>query len=361
LLRDQLITLADRADAELEADQQQDIADLLKARDRALTRRLRHQQVPDETIQAVQRYLAADRKARQDAATEPPVAKLDREHVAALRHILDSGLDLEVATVVRLLDERANVVAEHEDVTRALASVPAEAALDDLRAERDEATRAVAQANQARDNAEVAVAEATAAEDEAERRFSQLLNKAADETSVADDARRMIEHSQRVRSTLAKFRDEASRRNVDRIQTLILQSFERLARKARLITDIRIDPQTFDVELQGRDGTVLLPQQLSAGERQLLAVSMLWGLAQASGRPLPVVIDTPLGRLDGVHRNHLIERYFPQASHQVILLSTDQEIDEAAWEKLRPHVGHTYTLEHDTASGATTATTGYLW
>ena len=66
-------------------------------------------------------------------------------------------------------------------------------------------------------------------------------------------------------------------------------------------------------------------------------------------------------RLDGIHRNHLIERYFPQASHQVILLSTDQEIDEAAWQKLRKHVGHTYQLTHDTASGATTAQTGYLW
>jgi DNA sulfur modification protein DndD len=88
---------------------------------------------------------------------------------------------------------------------------------------------------------------------------------------------------------------------------------------------------------------------------------MLWGLAQASGRPLPVVIDTPLGRLDGIHRNHMIERYFPQASHQVILLSTDQEIDEAAWQKLRKHVGHTYQLKHDTATGATSAQTGYLW
>src|SRR5207248_6815968 len=116
---------------------------------------------------------------------------------------------------------------------------------------------------------------------------------------------------------------------------------------------LRIDPETFSIELRGQNGKPILPQQLSAGERQLLAVSLLWGLAQASGRPLPVVIDTPLGRLDGVHRTHLISRYFPQASHQVILLSTDQEIDEAAWHKLRKHVGHAYQLTHDTDTGAT--------
>src|SRR6185436_7598303 len=95
------------------------------------------------------------------------------------------------------------------------------------------------------------------------------------------------------------------------------------------------------------DGRELSPERLSAGERQLLAVSTLWGLARASGRPVPVVIDTPLGRLDSTHRQHLLERYFPQASHQVILLSTDKEIDEAAYAKLKPAVSRAYTLRFD--------------
>jgi DNA sulfur modification protein DndD len=56
----------------------------------------------------------------------------------------------------------------------------------------------------------------------------------------------------------------------------------------------------------------------------------LRGLAKASGRPLPTIIDTPLGRLDSTRRRHLLERYFPVASHQVILLSTDEEIDAAS-------------------------------
>ena len=107
-------------------------------------------------------------------------------------------------------------------------------------------------------------------------------------------------------------------------------------RKDNLITDISIDPATYAVELRGSSGQQLAAGQLSVGERQMLAVAMLWGLARAAGQPLPVVIDTPLGRLDSSHRSHLLDRYFPQASHQVILLSTDTEVDAAACKRLKP-------------------------
>lgn len=360
LVRDQLSALTDRAETELRQVREHDVADLLTSRDRETIEQLRQHGAAEKTVQALRSYLSNDRKSRRGRA-RTQIAGLDQEAVVMLRHLLDSGLDGDITAVHDLIEQRQKILADLEEVKRGIASIPTEDALAELHQQRNNAHRAVAAANQALSQAQADVESATTDEDVAERQLSTFLDRAAEEFAAADDSRRLIEHSQRVRTTLTKFRDEAIRRNVDRIQKLILDSLQRLARKNRLITDISINPVTFDVELHGRDGTVLLPQQLSAGERQLLAVSMLWGLAQASGRPLPVVIDTPLGRLDGIHRNHLIERYFPQASHQVLLLSTDQEIDEAAWHKLRKHVGHTYQLTHDTTSGATTAQTGYLW
>jgi hypothetical protein len=53
---------------------------------------------------------------------------------------------------------------------------------------------------------------------------------------------------------------------------------------------------------------------------------MLWALAKTSGRPLPIIIDTPLARLDSDHRKLLAQHYFPVASHQMLILSTDTEI-----------------------------------
>ena len=84
-------------------------------------------------------------------------------------------------------------------------------------------------------------------------------------------------------------------------------------------------------------------------------------MARASGRSLPVVIDTPLGRLDSVHRERLVERYFPHAGHQVILLSTDEEIDATHHAKLKQYIGRSYVLRHDDKSGSTTVEPGYFF
>jgi DNA sulfur modification protein DndD len=112
--------------------------------------------------------------------------------------------------------------------------------------------------------------------------------------------------------------------------------------------------------LYGRDAAALSPERLSAGERQLLAIALLWGLAKASGRPLPTAIDTPLGRLDTGHRTHLVERYLPFASHQVLLFSTDEEISGEYLERLRPWIGRTYHLTYDDTAGNTRVVPGYF-
>jgi len=88
---------------------------------------------------------------------------------------------------------------------------------------------------------------------------------------------------------------------------------------------------------------------------------MLWGLAQASARPLPAVIDTPMARLDSAHRQNLVERYFPHASHQVVVLSTDTEVDRHYYEFIQPFMARAYHLDYDEAAKATHAREGYFW
>src|SRR5205807_8012674 len=91
------------------------------------------------------------------------------------------------------------------------------------------------------------------------------------------------------------------------------------------------------------------------------SLSVLWALAKASGRPLPMVIDTPLGRLDSEHRGHLVDRYFPHTSHQVIILSTDTEIDRTYVRTLTPSISHSYQLRYDQGDARCIIEDGYFW
>jgi len=138
-----------------------------------------------------------------------------------------------------------------------------------------------------------------------------------------------------------------------------LESFQRLSRKNRFVEKLRINPETFAVSIYDSKGDLIPKSSLSAGEKQIYAISLLWGMARVSGRPLPMIVDTPLGRLDLHHRTNLVNHYFPMASHQVIVLSTDTEVDRAHYDDLRPKTSHTYRLVD--RHGWTEAKEGYFW
>jgi DNA sulfur modification protein DndD len=147
---------------------------------------------------------------------------------------------------------------------------------------------------------------------------------------------------------------------VEELQAVFLQCFQTLSRKNDLVHGLTINPRSFEVTLFDSAGETIPRASLSAGEKQIYAISLLWALAKVSGRALPMIIDTPLGRLDSVHRMHLLERYFPVASHQVIILSTDTEVDRAHFELLKPHTSHSVHLVSHTG-GWTEASPGYFW
>ena len=171
----------------------------------------------------------------------------------------------------------------------------------------------------------------------------------------------MLRSAAQVRETLAAFRAATIKQHVARIEHLVLESYQHLLRKTSLVTrGSRSTPIIFRLTLFGRSGNVLPAESLSAGERQLLGIALLWGLAKASGRPLPTAIDTPLGRLDTDHRRHFVEHYVPFASHQTLLFSTNEEIVGDYLERLRPSIGRCYYLDHDDQRGCTRVTAGYF-
>jgi len=164
----------------------------------------------------------------------------------------------------------------------------------------------------------------------------------------------------RGREHLEVFQERMRGRHISRLEGFILEGLKTLYRKQGFVKSVRINPADYSIvlELEG-EGTV--PAfKLSAAERQLLAVSVLWGLAKASGRVLPTIIDTPLGRLDSKHRATFVERYFPRAAKQVILLSTDEEVVGRYYEMLKPFIANEYVLSYDEAAQSSTIENGYF-
>lgn len=164
----------------------------------------------------------------------------------------------------------------------------------------------------------------------------------------------------RVGRALQQYEERLLDMKLAQLQTEFVARFNHLARKGDFVADVRIDRTTFDAVLIDRSGAEIKKSSLSAGEKQVYAIAMLWALARTSGRALPMIVDTPLARLDSEHRAALVERYFPEASHQVIVLSTDTEVDEALLASLAPSISHSYRLDFDPASRATTVAPGYF-
>ena len=163
-----------------------------------------------------------------------------------------------------------------------------------------------------------------------------------------------------VQSVLTAYTTQLTQAKIATLSNAIAEGFNLLSHKQEQIKRAELDPQTFAVTLYDTHNRSLLKEELSAGEKQIYTTALLWGLAKTSGKALPMILDTPLGRLDSSHRQLLVERYFPYASHQVVLLSTDTEITGHLLPLLEPNISHTLHLVYQQAEGCTTIEDGYF-
>lgn len=145
------------------------------------------------------------------------------------------------------------------------------------------------------------------------------------------------------------------------LQEKTFEMYKMLSSKSGLIKDIIIDEKSYEVKISDRSGHEIKKSGLSAGEKEVFALSLLWGLSQTSQLNLPIIIDTPLSRLDSTHRDNIIRNYFPNAGDQVIILSTDTEIDKDYYKLLEGHLSGAASLVFNQQQELTTVKTGYFW
>lgn len=338
------------------------VSQVLAERDRQLLKIIKSKRLPKTASESLSSFLEEDR-------LQWEAASAGVDHYLGLSTEGKSDLaDLTRVSLKQLRRRIADLMTQSErlhvrliDIGRKLSGVPSADLIEKLREQRTVAQTNLAEAESSLQESDYELKNIHEAREEKENLLISLIETAVEGEFAGERSHRVIAHSQRARETLARFSAAIVQRHVKRIGELIFDSFRRLLRKESLVSGLSIAPDSFELEIRGADGKPLLPDRLSAGERQLLAVSILWGLARASGRNLPVIIDTPLGRLDATHRGRIVEGYFPYASHQVVLLSTDEEINKNYYQQLKPYVGQMHHLEYDDQQGVSQVKSGYFW
>jgi DNA sulfur modification protein DndD len=348
-----------QASAETVANRSTAMKQFVEERDARLLREL-ESDLGGKLLKRVAAMLAKDRESCLTGTTTEVYLRLDDAGKSQLDLLCTRQLSEATRQATALLSALDEVTHAQDAAERKLASIPDAEAIARLVTDREDARRhRDTLAGQVR-HAEEATRAFTLELQAAEANLGQLNDQLREAELGNEETDRFVKHADRARQTLERFRVALTSRHADRLGQTIRDGFQRLLRKQRLVQGLRIEPETCRLALLDAEANELPAERLSAGERQLLAVAILWGLAQASGRSLPVVIDTPLGRLDASHRMHLVERYFPLASHQVILLSTDEEITDRYLEALKPKIGRCYRLVHDDAEGCSAIEPGYF-
>lgn len=357
LVEQQLRDCQEQAAKEEEAQRDRAMLDVLQERDEALTAYLESISINRDTLAAIQGFITSDRTRR--AKRQNPevtigipyseIAKYDQEYFDQLRSAARDALAVHEAATER-----------QTTATRTLAGLPqtedVQLVSHDLANKKAYRESLLVEIATAKEQIEKVQREI----EEMEAKISSLMSDKALMDFADETAQRILAQRETVQTILSQFNQRLRARHIHKLESLLLESLKLLYRKNRLVTGVTIHPRTLELTLKDQEGGPITPDRLSAGERQLLAVGLVWSIAKASTRALPTVIDTPLGRLDSLHRRTLVDNYFPMASHQSLLLSTDEEINGDLYAALRPTTSNAVTIQYSEERATSHIETGYF-
>lgn len=208
------------------------------------------------------------------------------------------------------------------------------------------------------------IAELEESLEELENRISHAENSLENRIQEKQEVESVSERAElatRARKAVSEYRERLISSKLTRLESALTERYLSLSNKSEYYESVKVDTDNVSFWIETSAGGTVHQSKLSAGERQIFATALLWALADISGRPIPFLVDTPMGRLDTTHRENLIENFFPEAAHQVLLFSTNTEITEQHYDSLNDSIASEYLLEYDEGAGNTTVHQGFFW
>lgn len=176
---------------------------------------------------------------------------------------------------------------------------------------------------------------------------NEAIKEFEDNVVCLEEDKRKIDLTNLIQNIIREYNDSIITSGIKEIEKILSNMYKQLANKEDMVKKIKIDKESFNTIMSDYSGTAIDKRNISEGEKEIYALSVLWSLSKVSRRNLPIVIDSPLAKLDSTHVDNIIKKFFPKAGEQVILLSHDREMDTASYQILKPYVSKSYTLSLD--------------
>lgn len=258
-----------------------------------------------------------------------------------------------------LLSERATVVHHAEQLESRLLALPAEESVRELLEEESAKQAELKQIEQTTEQIAEELAASNRVLEQHQNRYTSVAEGLLRTHNKTADAARVVTHARRTQELLSQLQERLVRKHISRLEIELSEKLAILHSK-RLVNNVRILPDTFEIQLSTESGEIIPAARLSAGERQLLSLAVLWAVQSYSDRKMPMIVDTPLGRLDTSHRRNMVERFLTEASHQVIVLSTDSEVTPELAASVADSVSAQFRLHYESVDQSTRIEAGYF-
>ena len=310
-----------------------------KERDRDILKRIKETK-NEEIYKELKTYLGSSIKVLK---SDKPEINLSNFISSAEDHLLlKNELENENSNFSIYQKDLNNVLLKIEQTQRSIARVPDTKDSKTMFKKRDECIKDIT-------NLELAIEKLTLTLEQKQNeerllniKYKQAFDREVDNLQAESVQSKHLQRIKYIEKVLEKFNKEIIVRSLDSMERLVTQKFKYLIRKNTLVEKFSIERGAYILSAVNEKGKNIELIDLSAGERQILAISILWSLSELSKTSIPVIIDTPLGRLDSKHRNQLITKYFPEAGPQTIILSTDEEIIGNYYQTFKPYIGKQY-------------------
>jgi DNA sulfur modification protein DndD len=144
-------------------------------------------------------------------------------------------------------------------------------------------------------------------------------------------------------SALSEIKLSIKSKKRPKLEKIINEKFQKLKKENFTIKEIKLTDE-FNIYLINENSEKLSVLSASSGQKQIIATALIWGISEYLEKNIPIIIDTPLGRLDIENQKLILKEFYPNASKQVIMLPTPSELKADEFNILNEFISDKYCL-----------------